>query len=339
MKKVRFGVVGTSGITEWFLQAAKNVEEFELVSVYSRSIEKAEQFAKKHGAKKFFDNLEEMSSDSDIDAVYIASPNFMHKEQAITCMNNKKAVLCEKAFASNAKEAKEMIECAKKNDVLLMEEMRLTCTPNFRNIKKNLDKIGTIRRYSANFCQYSSRYDNFKKGIIENAFKPELSNGALMDIGVYCIHPLVALFGKPDRIHADATKLHTGVDGQGVAIMSYDSGILADIRYSKITKSDVPSEIQGEDGSIIIDGISRMSGVKIAYRNGDSESLEIPINIGETDRYEIESLYCVAREFVGLVLEGKKESSLNTHANTIAVMEIMDEIRRQIGLVFPADEK
>lgn len=131
-----------------------------------------------------------------------------------------KNVLCEKPFATNKRDAEEMINCARENNVLLMEEMRLTCTPNFQNVKNNLDKIGKIRRYSANFCQYSSRYDKFKEGIVLNAFKRELSNGALMDIGVYCIHPMVNLFGRPNSLKANAVKLSTGVDGEGSIILN-----------------------------------------------------------------------------------------------------------------------
>lgn len=215
MTTVRFGVVGTSAITEWFIKAGKKLDGFELKAVYSRSIEKAEEFGKKHGAELFFDDLDAMSKCDEIDAIYIASPNFMHKEQAILCMNNGKNVLCEKPFATNKRDAEEMVKCARENNVLLMEEMRLTCTPNFQNVKNNLDKIGKIRRYSANYCQYSSRYDKFKEGIVLNAFKRELSNGALMDIGVYCIHPMVNLFGRPNSLKANAVKLSTGVDGEG----------------------------------------------------------------------------------------------------------------------------
>ncbi|WP_341467137.1 hypothetical protein [Clostridium septicum] len=86
-----------------------------------------------------------------------------------------------------------MIKVAKENNVVLMEAMKTTLFPNFKIIKDNLYKIGKVRRYFASFCQYSSRYDKYKSGEILNAFKPELSNGSLMDIGVYCIAPMVNL--------------------------------------------------------------------------------------------------------------------------------------------------
>lgn len=337
MEKIKFGVVGTSGITEWFIKAGKKIDEFELKAVYSRDIVRAEEFAKKYGAELFFNDLEEMSKCNEIDAIYIASPNYKHKEQAIICMNNGKNVLCEKPFATNKKEAQEMIKCAKENNVLLMEEMRLTCTPNFKNVKENLNKLGKIRRYSANYCQYSSRYDKFKEGIILNAFKKELSNGALMDIGVYCIHTMVNLFGKPKKIKANAIKLSTGVDGEGSIILEYDD-MLADIRYSKITNSNLPTEIQGEDGSIIIEKMGTFENVRVEYRNGDVEDITAKPEVEKDKKFEVDSIYFAIKEFINSLKKNKKESEINTFENTLTVMEIMDEVRNQIDLVYPADE-
>ncbi len=133
-----------------------------------------------------------MAKCEEIDAIYIASPNSIHASQAILCMNNKKHVLVEKAFGSNAKEVLDMIKASRENDVLLMEAMKTVQMPNFKILKDNLYKIGKVRKYFGSYCQYSSRYDKYKAGIIENAFKRELSNGALMDIGVYTIYPMVS---------------------------------------------------------------------------------------------------------------------------------------------------
>jgi len=150
MGKIRFGLIGTSGITENFLKGAAKVKNFELVGVYSRDLDKAKAFGEKKGARLFFDSLEKMASCEEIDAIYIASPNFMHASQAITCLEKGKHVLCEKAFASNSKEVKKMIEAANKNNVVLMEAMRTTVNPNFKALMDNIHKIGKIRRY---FCR------------------------------------------------------------------------------------------------------------------------------------------------------------------------------------------
>ena len=323
--KIKFGMIGTSNISEAFLRGAGKVNDFELVAVYSRDLTKGKIFGEKYGAKLFFDNLEEMASSKEIDAVYIASPNALHCNQAILFMKNKKHVLCEKAFATNSKEAKQMIEAAKENNVVLMEAMKSTQLPNFKIIQENLYKLGKIRRYFGNFCQYSSRYDKFKSGIIENAFKRELSNGALMDIGVYCIYTMVALFGKPDKIKCEAYMLETGVDGEGSAIFKYPEmdGI---IQYSKIASSYIPSEIQGEEGTMIIDKINIPSDIMIKYRDGREEKVSVLKEVEEMS-YEVE-------EFIALIKGNKEESKNNSHDNSLKVMEIMEEMRQQIGLYY-----
>lgn len=325
---IRLGVIGTNWITERFLEAAKLVEEFSLTAVYSRTEEKAKGFAGKYGVHTIFTNLEEMAESDEIDAVYIASPNSHHSRQAVLFLDNKKHVLCEKPLASNAAEVKKMIDAAQKNEVLLMEAMKSTVMPNFESIEKNISKIGAIRRFSGSYCQYSSRYDAYKKGTVLNAFNPEFSSGALMDLGIYVIYPLVVLFGKPNKIQATGTLLESGADGQGTILLSYDE-MEAVVMYSKITESNQPSEIQGEHGSILINKISGPEAVDIHYRDGSRESISV--------KQDMPSMYYEVKEFVELIHQGKIESDKNSFANSLLTIEIMDEARKQIGIVFPAD--
>lgn len=330
MNKIRFGVIGTNNITQWFLNGSKNCDRFSLTAIYSRSKEKALEFGDKYGGTTVFTDLEEMAKSDLIDAVYIASPNALHCEQTILFLNNNKHVLCEKAFASNAKEVNIMIEVAKNNNVILMEAMKTTVLPNFKAIKNNIYKIGKIRKYFASYCQYSSRYDKYKEGIILNAFNPKLSNGALMDIGVYTIHPMVNLFGKPNSLKASSVMLDSGIDGEGSIIFKYDE-LEGVVMYSKISNSYLPSEIQGENGSIIIDNIHNFQNVKIVFRDGREEELSIE-QLDDDMYYEIE-------EFINIIQEKKEESQTNTLNNSKIVAELMEETRKQIGLVFPADLK
>lgn len=325
---VRFGIIGTNNITEWFLNGAKHVKGFVLNAVYSRSENKASAFGEKYGVKNIFTNLEEMAKSDLIDAVYIASPNALHCEQTLLFLKNKKHVLCEKAFASNSREVGMMIEAARGNNVLLMEAMKTTTLPNFKIVKDNLHKIGKVRKYFASYCQYSSRYDKYKEGIVLNAFKPELSNGAVMDIGVYCIHPMVNLFGKPKSVKASSILLESGVDGEGNAIFTYDD-MVGVVIYSKISNSYMPSEIQGEEGSIIIDRINTFENIKIVYKDGREEILS-QNHIEDNMCYEIE-------EFIYLIRECEIESKLNPLGVSRAVAEIMEEIRSQVGVEFPSD--
>ena len=153
MNKIRFGVVGTNFITDWVIAGAREDERFELAAVYSRTRERGEEFAAKHNIPHIFTSLEEMAASDKVDAIYIASPNYMHAQQSILCMSHGKHVLCEKPIASNSREAAAMIAASEKYGVTLMEAMKSTLSPNFRAVKENLHRIGTPRRYFASFCQ------------------------------------------------------------------------------------------------------------------------------------------------------------------------------------------
>lgn len=325
---VRFATIGTNWITEAFIEAAKEIEDFTLAAVYSRTEEKAREFAQKTGAARTFTDLEELAKSDEIDAVYIASPNSLHAEQAVFLMNHGKHVLCEKPLASNQKEVNAMIEAARRNGVVLMEAMKTTLLPNFQAIRQHLHKLGKIRRYFASYCQYSSRYDAYKQGTVLNAFNPAFSNGALMDIGVYCIYPMVVLFGKPNRLQASSLKLESGVDGEGTIIFTYED-MDAVVMYSKITNSYLPAEIQGEDGSMLIDAIHTPTKVEIRYRDGRVEDVSVP--------QEKHPMYYEAKEFIELIKNGKRESEVNSHEHSLLTITLMEEARKQTGIVFPAD--
>ena len=326
---IRFGVIGTNWITDHFITAAKEHKDFLLTTVFSRAEETGRAFADKHQIEHVFTSVEAMMSSGFIDAVYIASPNSFHAQYAITAMQHGIHVLCEKPIASNAAELKNMIETAKLNNVLLMEAMKTTLMPGFSAITENLGRIGTVRRYFASYCQYSSRYDAYKAGNIMNAFRPEFSNGSLVDIGIYCLYPAVVLFGRPKSVKATGYLLESGVDGEGSILLEYE-GMDAVMMFSKIANSHLPSEIQGEDGSIIIERINDPIAVNLKLRGGSQEDLSKP-TIEHTMYYEL-------AEFIRLLQEGKLESEVNSHEASLITMEIMDEARRQIGLRYPADD-
>ena len=150
-----------------------------------------------------------------------------------------------------------------------------------------------------------------------------------MDLGIYCIYPMVTLFGKPEDIQASAIMLSSGVDGEGSLMARYPDmdGV---IMYSKIADSYLPTEIQGENGTIVIDRINQPYEVKIMYRDGTTEEL--------TRSQPQESMYYEALEFIELIQEGCFESAMNTHARSLAVAELMEEARHQFGLRYASDE-
>ena len=325
---INFATVGTSWITEEFIAAGKTNKEFRLYSVYSRNIEKAETFAAKHGAEKYSDNFKKMLADDKINAGYIASPNSFHASQAIDAMNAGKHVICEKPAASNLRELDKMLECAEKNGVLFMEAFKSLLMPGFKACKDSIAKAGTIRSVYINFSKYSSRYDAHKRGENVNTFKAEFSNGAVMDLGVYCLWPTVALFGMPKDVKAFGITVPGGVDGAGAALLLYDTFTVT-LNYSKVSNSFIPSEIQGEDATVCVDKFNIPEKVTIRYRNGTTE----PVLFSQRQ----DSMCYETDEFISCIKAGKKESETNTHQMSRNIMILLDEIRKQTGIVFPAD--
>jgi predicted dehydrogenase len=324
---IRFATIGTNFVVEWFLEGAAKCSELAYTATYSRNIEKAEEFGKKYGSHLFFDNLETLAESDEIDAVYIASPNSEHFSQAMLMMNHGKHVLIEKTMASNAAQVSKLMETAEKNQVVLMEAMRSVYDPGFQAIQKAIKEIAPVRRVSFQYCQYSSRYDKFKNGIIENAFNPKFSNGALTDIGVYCVHPLVKLFGEPNEVLAQAIILPDSIDGEGTIIAKYDD-MLAEVVYSKITDGKIPSQIQGEKGTIVIKEINNPREVITYFRDESVKEADIP----QCDK----NLEYEAEEWARMIKTGDY-SDLHSKYSLMA-LKVMDEARRQQNVVFPADD-
>ena len=310
--KIRFGMVGTGFIADWVLAGARQDARFEAVAICSRSQERADAFAAKHGIPHTFTSLGQMAASPLVDAVYIATPNFLHASQSILCMRHGKHVLCEKPLASNAREARQMVAVARECGVTLMEAMISTLNPNFRVVQEYLPRLGTIRRYFASFCQYSSRYDKFRQGIVLNAFNPELSNGAMMDIGVYTVYPMVALF-------------------------RYE-GMNATVLYSKIANSSLPTEIQGEEGNLLLDAIHTIRDVAYLPRPAAASGRgDAPVRHSVGLPLEKDTYYYEVAEFIDLIEQGRIESTVNSHENSLVTMEIIDQVRRQLGVSYPAD--
>lgn len=337
MRKIRFGVIGTNFVSDWVIAGARQDPRFELSAVCSRTRERAAEFAARHRIPHTFTSLEEMVSTDMVDAVYIATPNSTHAAYAMLCMEHGKHVLCEKPLASNLREVEAMIEAAHRHGVTLMEAMKTTLTPNFRAVMRALPRVGRVRRYFAAFCQYSSRYDKFKEGIVLNAFRPELSNGAMMDIGVYTIYPMVVLFGRPRRISASGILLSSGVDAQGSVEFEYD-GMNATVIYSKIANSALPTEIQGEDGNLTLDRINHIGSVVWQPRPAAASGRELPTEPEVlTVPVEHDEYYYEMAEFLDLIETGRLESSVNSHEHSRICIAIIDEVRRQLGVTYPAD--
>lgn len=275
---MRFATIGTSTITTEFARAAHACDGVELAVAFSRDAERAAQFAREIGAARGESDLEAILSargEEGVDAVYIASPNAVHAEQVRTCLEAGKHVLCEKPLTLSEAQAAELFALAQERGLVLLEAMRSAFDPGMARIRELLPELGAVRRVSFAYCQRSSRYDRVLAGEPVNIFDPALGGGALLDLGVYCVHPLVDLFGEPDAVTCASVPLATGADGAGVVLATYP-GLVADLSYSKITASSLPSQIQGERATMLIDHIALPRRIVIEPIDG-SPAREIDI--------------------------------------------------------------
>lgn len=327
---ISIAVIGTNWISEKFIDAAVSSEQFKLGAIYSRSINTAESFARLLQSEgcRYYDSLIALSEDEEIDAVYIASPNSLHCEQAKLMMNMGKHVICEKPIASNFDEASEMYQCAQQNGVVLFEAFKTEFLPNFEELKRSLARIGKLRNVYLSYCQYSSRYQKYLNGENPNTFNPAFSNGSIMDIGFYSVSAAVSLFGKPDSVKASAKLLDSGVDAHGMALLEYPN-FLVTIQHSKVSDGAIPSELQGEDGVILLDHFSECSGFTIQKRNQPAKEIKV--------EQEENSMLYEALAFAEQIYHGEMNPAYMQRSLDVA--EIITEIRRQTGVVFPADNQ
>lgn len=323
---IRFAVIGTNWITRQFVDAAHETGKYKLTAVYSRSLEQAQTFANDYLVEHLFTSLDAMAQSEAIDAVYIASPNSLHFPQTQLFLSHKKHVICEKPLASNLAEVEAAIACARENQVVLYEAFKTASLPNFLLLQQSLPKVGKMRKAFLNYCQYSSRYQRYLDGENPNTFNPAFSNGSIMDIGFYCLASAVALWGEPHSVQASASLLESGVDAHGVVVMDYGDFSVT-LQHSKVSDSVVDSEIQGEAGSLVIEKISECKKVCFVPRGGKTQDLTQPQHIN-TMLYE-------AQAFAALV--DANEVNHPGLSNSRITAKLLTEIRRQTGVIFPAD--
>lgn len=324
---MQFGVIGTNFVTDWFIEAGRLVPGFQLTAVYSRTMERAREYAEKWGAPQTYDALSALAASREVEAVYIASPTCLHARQALEMIEAGKHVLVEKPLASNAAEAAHIFDAARANGVVALEAIRNIFGPAMENVQKAIPRIAPVRHATLSFCQYSSRYDAFLAGDVQNAFRPELSNGAIMDIGVYAVEYMARLFGAPRQVQAAGMKLPGSIDAFGSILAQYE-GMCAQLIYSKVSDSAMQTEIQGEKGTITVDFLRSPQRQILRLRGGETIDISAPEEPHDM-RYEIEAFLAFAAGAHGA--EVYNRCSMES-------LQVMDAARCQMGITFPADK-
>ncbi len=328
--KIRIGIVGTGRISEEFAVSAREVEWVTVTAVYSRNEQTGTAFAEKYGIADHFSDYEQFCSSRNIDAVYVATPNCFHAIQSIMAMKKGKHVLCEKPVCSNAEEYQIVRGYALKHRLVYLEAMRPWFDSSLDYLSSEMRKIGPVQYARFSFCQRSSRYDDFRNGVIRNAFDPAFSNASVMDLGVYCLAAAARLFGMPRQILSKSLFLHNGFEGSGSAILEYGDDMYVDVRYSKTMDDSCPNLISGAMGVLFIEGKLNSPVRIITDADGlDPFVKDIP---GAPDNMKFE-----IRTFAQMIIE--QDYDHEYHKLSSVVMRMLDTIRTNNRIFFPADER
>lgn len=324
---IRWGILGTGRIANTFATALAELPDAELVAVGSRTQESAQQFADKYGAPHRHGSYQALANDPDVDAVYVATPHPLHRENSVLCLGTGKAVLCEKPFAINAGEAEGVIAFARQRGVFLMEAMWPRFLPLWVTVRQLLadGAIGEVRMLAADFGFRTA--PNPQHRLLD----PALGGGALLDVGVYVISLASMIFGgAPSQVTGLAHLGETGVDEQSAMVLGYEGGRLALLAAAVRTRTPVEATIMGTDGLIRIHPRwYTPTGLTLSRPGQPDEEIEAPI-AGNGYGYE-------AIEVGRCLREGLTESATMPLDETLAIVRTMDRLRAQWGLHYPME--
>jgi len=324
--KFRWGILGAGGIAKKFSIGVQALADHELIAVGSRTQEKADQFADQFNIPHRHASYEALVSDPEVDAIYVATPHPMHKENTLLCLAHGKHVLCEKPFTINAGEAKAIIDAARKHKLFLMEAMWTRFIPAVLEAKRLVDSgaIGEVRMINADFG-YRAGFNPASR-----AFDPALGGGGLLDVGIYPLSLTSMFLGRPDRIASLADIGQTGVDEQSAFVLGYPGGQLATIYNAVRTNTPQEAIIMGTDGMIRIHPPFWIpKKLTLTQPGKGAQEMEIPF---AANGYNYE-----AAEVANCVRAGKLESDVMPLDESLQLMETMDAIRAQWGMKYPME--
>ena len=323
MSTFKWGILGPGGIARAFAKDLQLLEAHEVGAVGSRTLSNAQEFAKTFGGTAY-GSYEELVADPTVDAIYVATPHPSHKENVITALNAGKPVLCEKPFAVNAHEAREMVAAAEKNGVALMEAMWARFLPHYADVREIIASgvLGQILTVQADHGQRLADRN------IPRLVEPSLAGGALLDLGIYPVSFAHMILGNPAKITASAVLTDKGVDAQTSMIFDYADGAQAILTTTMIEQTPCRAVVAGVNGWLEID--------RTFY---NPTSMRVVLFDGSVTQYPHtytgHGLREQAEVFKQLVQSGKNQSEILTWKDTVDIMGTLDAVRSQIGLRYP----
>lgn len=320
-KKIKWGIVGLGNIAQQFASELKLIDSAEVYAVASRSLDRAQDFAKQFQCSKAYGSYDELFQDENVDILYIATPHDSHAELTIRALQNNKNVLCEKPLALHYKDVEQMIATAKKHNKFFMEAFWTRFNPSMRETLQHIQDgaIGEVKYVNADFAIKFENPDNTRMTDMK------LGGGALMDIGVYPLFLAYLILGVPKEILAKSNFHETGADAQTSMILQYDNA-QAVLHSSFLYTNNVEAYISGTKGRIDLDSLWFMTESYSLTQEDKKQKFERP-TLGKGYTYEIEECHACLRE-------DRKESALWSHKNSLELAKIIEDVKIQIGLSY-----
>lgn len=317
------GILGAGRIAVTMARTLNGMKEAECYAVASRNLEKAQKFAADNHVEKAYGSYEEMLSDENVDLVYVATPHSHHLEHAKLCISYGKPVLCEKSFTANAAQARELLDYAAEKKVFITEAIWTRYMPSRKMIDDIIasGELGEIKMLTANLG-----YELTDK---ERMLRPDLAGGALLDVGVYTLNFASMVLGDDVvKMTSECVKTDTGVDGQDAIILTYRDGKLAVLHTGMWADTEQYGIVYGTKGYLIACNINNIDVIRI-YAPDRSLIREVKVPEQITG-YEYEVLACKRA-----LAAGELECREMPHAETMRIMEWMDALRKEWGIVYP----
>jgi predicted dehydrogenase len=324
-KTYNWAILGCGKIARKFSNDLKTLPNARLYAASSRSIENAQSFASELGFEKAYGSYEEMVQDPNVDVVYIATPHSHHFEHSMLCLNHKKAVLCEKAFAINSKEVSQMIEASRKNNTFLMEAIWTMFQPSFQKAMEIVrsGELGALKMVHSDFA-FNADYNPEKR-----LYNVELGGGSLLDIGIYPIFMTLMTLGKPSEIKTLASFCPTGAEESIMMSFAYPGGKIASLVSSFACHSSTQTEFSFENGFVRLNR-RFYTPTTLTYWKSFEEEKILTFEKGVGFGYELEAAHVMK-----CLDAGKIESDLMPLSLSADLMEILDRVRKDAGIVFP----
>ena len=322
-RKFKWGIIGTGGIANAFANDLQHLNNHVVESVLSRDMKTAKKFSSNYKGCKPFNEEKLFLKNKDIDAIYIATPNTLHANQSIESLQHRIPVLCEKPFSMNLQETQNMVSASKKNNTALLEAMWMRYLPHIAFLKKILKEncIGKVHSL------YACHGQNLKGVKNPRLWTKELGGGALLDLGIYVVSLSQMVLGTPKNIQAKSIFTKEGIDAKTSMIFEYNNGEIANLSCTMYDSHPNRAVISGEEGWIEIDPtFYAPTTIKVISRNQREITYE--------ESYHGHGLREQALEMENCLEKNHIESTKMTHSDSIAVMRIMDTIRKKTGLTY-----